>query len=565
MGKTLDWVREESTGRLFYRRAFPADLRQFLKHPRRELKVPLGARKLMTAEAFAAYERAKRQFDDEASEARAAQTRHLKAAAGSLDPLTHEAVAYIASVFTREWHLVDEAALRARGADWAGRTREGWDWLLSDFQQWRAEADVEAMEDHWGATANRLLSAEGLVVDPHDAEGRERLLWALNDAALALSSDAIARTKGRVVPVPAKAERPANPRGRSRTVQSLMDAYKAAKWEGWSKSSQTAVTPVFRLLTDTLADREAQSITREDARALMALVQRLPAGLGRKAALKGLTVPAAIDRGAELCLPTIAPGTVNLGYLAHISAMFAWAEAEEWTTKNPFKGLLVHDPVADQDKRDPFSLSQLQKLFSSAPWDSPLSADATRPGRFWVPLIALFSGMRLGEAAGLRLMDVEEVDGLPAFNLRPYEGRTLKNRESRREVPVHSELVSLGLLAFVEARRHEAAPDDLLFPDGKANVRGQWGAKLGEWFVGHLLQQEITGIKLGVHSFRHSFEDRLRAAGLHATPVGLRLTGRKALGSAAGYGDGFTLADRREALERVTYPGLELSHLQSGA
>ena len=53
MGKRVLHIAEDAaTGRLFYRRAFPEPLRQFLEKPRRELKVPLGARGHLTGPAM---------------------------------------------------------------------------------------------------------------------------------------------------------------------------------------------------------------------------------------------------------------------------------------------------------------------------------------------------------------------------------------------------------------------------------------------------------------------------------------------------------------------------------
>jgi hypothetical protein len=70
MGKSLDWVREEPTGRLIFRRAYPEAVRPFLVKPgQRELKVPLGARRIMTMAAMRTYEAAKRRFDEDVERA----------------------------------------------------------------------------------------------------------------------------------------------------------------------------------------------------------------------------------------------------------------------------------------------------------------------------------------------------------------------------------------------------------------------------------------------------------------------------------------------------------------
>ena len=347
----------------------------------------------------------------------------------------------------------------------------------------------------------------------------------------------------------------------AKTVSDLCDAYKAAKWDEWGESSRKAIGPVLRVLRETIGSQEVPSIDREAARSVFEAVKLLPVNLGKRKEFTGLAVPQAIEKAQRLGAPTINPNTINRGYMVQIAAVFNWAVDEDWAVKNPFVGLSVADPVHDKDRRDAFTTEQVKTLFSAAPWDARLPDAAEKPGRYWVPLIALYSGMRLGEIAGLRIMDVEELEGIPAFRVRPHEGRGLKNQESRRNVPIHSALIAMGLLSFVKHRQENGKPDDLLFPDGKANSRGQGGAKLGEWFSALLKSREIVGTKLGMHSFRHNFEDRLRAVGLHGRPEGQALGGRKIAGSEANYGSDFPIDSLRDALEKVSYPGLDLSHL----
>jgi integrase len=341
-----------------------------------------------------------------------------------------------------------------------------------------------------------------------------------------------------------------------RTVNDLLKAYVKAKTPTWAPSSAAAFTPVRRLLEDALGDREVATLNREDARAVQALVTALPKNLGTVKALKGLTVPEAVKRAGKLGLPVISPKTQNTGYLVHISAVFSWAVVEEWATRNPFLKLAVADPVADADRRDPFSVPQLNALFGSGHWDAP---DAARPGRYWVPLLGLFQGGRRAELAGLQVQDVVEIDGIPALIIRPNSLRRLKNEGSRRTVPVHPELLKLGFMKYVEQRQAAAKEADQLFPDARGKQRGQFGYNIGKWFGDRVEELELSGKLLGLHALRHSFEDELRRVGLHGTPLGLGLTGREEGGSAAGYGTGsYTMGDILEALSRVTYPGLKL-------
>lgn len=561
MGKTLDYIQEEATGRLVYRRIYPPDVRPFLPTPKGVLKVPLGAKRFMTPEAFRIYHQLNLQFDQDVKLARAAKVRHEKEMEGRRDALTPELIKHLADLFAHSQFVRVEEAMRTRGGDWADRALAGWEWHLDEFQRWKVEGDLEAMEEHWGRTADALLHEEGVLVDPEDHDGRERLLWAINDAALKMSDKAQRQLTGMPIEVPERPNRPANPKGGARTVSALLDAYKADRWEKWSKSSRKAVEPVLRLLRETLGDRKVASISREDAREVLETVKALPANLGKRADLRGLSVPLAIERAKELGLPLIGPSTINKGYMVHISSIFNFAVDEEWTTKNPFRGLDVHDPVAKKDKRDPFTPDQLRTLFTHAPWEAPAPHDAPEPGAYWMPLIALFMGARNAEIAGLRLMDAVEIEGIPAIRIARYEGRPIKNDESIRDIPIHPELIRLGWLEFIAYRRTVTKPEEPIFPDAPPNSRDQWGAKFGERFSAHVKALGFTGRKLGMHSFRHNWEDRLRAVGLHGTSLGKALGGRTVEGSEGAYGHGFTPQALLEGLEKVIYPGLDLSHL----
>ena len=348
----------------------------------------------------------------------------------------------------------------------------------------------------------------------------------------------------------------------SDSVERLLTAYEADKGPKWAASSAKAVRPVFRALREVFPGRKAGSITRQEARDFMGLLGRLPTQIGKRKETKGLTVPEAVEKGAKLGLPTLSPKTINDGYLIHASAVWNWGIKERLVQFNPFTGLSVVDPVADGDRRDPFTPAQLSALFSSEPWSTPWKPGREKPGAFWVPLLCLFHGLRNGEAAGLRVEDVYETDGHPVIHIREYEGRTIKTAEARAELPIHPELLRLGFLEFVEGQRETGLFG--LFPDGKASNRGQHGAKLGERFSAHVKALGLEGRKLGMHSFRHNFQDRLRAAELPYSTA-LALARRKELGSGGDYGFGLSLAQIAEAIAKIEYPGLDLSHLRSQA
>ena len=413
--------------------------------------------------------------------------------------------------------------------------------------------------------ARTLATDAGLSLDDESPD-MLRLQEHLMGAYIDLHSTALARLSGQppheprrvnlnaTVEVEASASDPAD-----RTLEELLKAYETDKSPRWSGSTKKGVAPVFRLLRDVFPSRGVKSITREDARAVVKLLEGLPVNLGRRKELAGLTVPQAVEKGRALGLPTIQPKTINDGYLLHIASVFNWARKEQWVTSNPFEGLSVHDTVSDAERRSAFSSDQLSTVFQSGLWRTPWAPDRRKAGDYWVPLLCLFHGLRNGEAAGLRVEDIGTDDGRPVMHLREYGERKLKTAGSRATLPIHPQLLQLGFLKYVEARRD--GEEFLLFPEGTVNDRGQVGAKLGERFSAYVKSLELVGTKLGMHSFRHSFEDALRRAEL-AERTSSALSRRIEPGSGKAYGDGMSTRQKAEALEKVTYPGLDLSHLR---
>ena len=79
-------------------------------------------------------------------------------------------------------------------------------------------------------------------------------------------------------------------------------------------------------------------------------------------------------------------------------------------------------------------IDALKELFETPIWTGCQSEHRrSKPGthiirdeNFWLPLIAVFSGMRQEEICQLRLEDVRQAEGIWVFDLREGDGRQLK-------------------------------------------------------------------------------------------------------------------------------------------
>ena len=70
---------------------------------------------------------------------------------------------------------------------------------------------------------------------------------------------------------------------------------------------------------------------------------------------------------------------------------------------------------------------------------------------YWIPLVLLHTGARPAEICQLRVSDVMTQDNIACLNITDEgEAQSIKNGNSRRLVPIHSRLIALGFLHYVE-------------------------------------------------------------------------------------------------------------------
>lgn len=242
--------------------------------------------------------------------------------------------------------------------------------------------------------------------------------------------------------------------------------------------------------------------------------------------------------------------TKNVGL---IKSMFDLGYRNELISANPFRDLKLVKPARQEKSRLPFSTQDLLSIFSSAVY-----SEGYRPiggageASYWLPLIALYSGMRLEEIGQLCHEDLKEEHGIWYFDLvhEPEKGKTLKNDSSCRRVPVHQQLIKLGLLNL---KRHEI---DLqakrLFPFLSSAGSRQLTASWSQWFGRYLrVTVGITDKRKTFHSFRHTFKDSCRAS-MIPKELHDKLTGHSSSDVGDGYGSSqFPLKPLSLAVESI--------------
>jgi len=318
----------------------------------------------------------------------------------------------------------------------------------------------------------------------------------------------------------------------------------------WVEFSQVIgeMTPLFK-------------VKKADVWAYHDALQKAPARAGSIKELRGLTFLQRIE--ARNAVPDkfelLDPNTIG-DRLRQINAIFELAVNRGHLAFNPasivFSGKSRADPA-----RSPYSIDELQLIFSSAPYFSEPMPLEQQTDEFWVPLLQLFLGARSSELY-VRTEDVNLDHEVPHIKLVEYEERTLKNAASSRLLPIHPMLIELG---FLEYCRHAKSSWDELFPNWtfRADQRPSDGPQRRR-FNRHL-KTLMPGRKprADSHTFRHNFETALSAAKNVPSRVELRLSGRAVPGSANTYvHDLLLLPDLEETIAKIRYGNLSLDHLK---
>ncbi len=295
---------------------------------------------------------------------------------------------------------------------------------------------------------------------------------------------------------------------------------------------------------------------------------------------KGKSLKEAVALEHKQKAPRLMTHRTKANYHGRVVTIFEYAKELEIIEKNPAitKTLQARFHVEKKSNRPPFTVEEMNAIFK-APlftgcendgkrWDKP-GPNFPRRGRFWMPLIAMFNGLRSGEASQLEIPDVLTVEGIPCFNVTNEsddeegvgKGKSTKTETSKTAVPIHPRLLAMGFLDFVQSRKI-AGDGSALFPELPRTREGKRSDLFSKWFR-RFFTKALGGrkSKASFHSFRHSFRDATRRARMHVE-IADKLGRWATLGSVGlTYGGGFTLADFRDELAKVDYPGVDLSHL----
>lgn len=242
-------------------------------------------------------------------------------------------------------------------------------------------------------------------------------------------------------------------------------------------------------------------------------LQLTPTNKNKNILTKGKPLIEQISLAQEHKLECLSVTSVNK-YLGYFSRFFSWAKKNKYVEANLFEGMSIKRNKKDC-RREQFDRHEIALVLKELQENK--SGKIKNDSQYWGTLIAIYTGARRNEICSLRAEDViKDADSdMWYFNITDEEeDKNLKTEAAKRIVPVHSKLIELGFLTYLEKARkivkscpkHKGMESrllyDLTYTDGS-----KWGRKLGQFVNDRLLPylDLHAANKKTLHSFRHSF------------------------------------------------------------
>lgn len=260
-------------------------------------------------------------------------------------------------------------------------------------------------------------------------------------------------------------------------------------------------------------------------------------------------------KGEHIEIKKLSPGRIEKrrGYLIKF---FTWAMAAgTYKHANPMtQKMYTKQQIEDSTEHfREFSREDIRTLFCED-YRMEMSEE---PDWYWVPLISLYSGARLGEVCDMEATSFEIIDDIKVFLVR--DG---KNNASKRTVPIHSKLLQLGLWEYAQGLKARGCTSFL--PQEPVGYKSKSvGRKWGQW----VSECGIADDHKTFHSFRSTVITDMHNAGEgQAGHVAIkRSVGHATPGSAGahgGYVRGLLLKKLQSAIESVDHDGFDVAHLR---
>ena len=222
-----------------------------------------------------------------------------------------------------------------------------------------------------------------------------------------------------------------------------------------------------KLLLEVFGEIPIDSLEHQHGRDYIDILRQLPSNRTKKYPGKSIKELVQI-KNADL----ISQRTVTKD-VERVSALFNWAIKQGYTNQSVFRGKLESIRKTVVEKH--FTKQELDLVLGDALKAESLKQD--KPERYWVTMIAAYSGARLNEICQLDTYDIQQHSGIWVMNLTgDSEDKSIKTHAGNRLVPLHPKLLEFGFLNYVEQIRNDN--HQKLFPNLKKRRSTGYGTMI---------------------------------------------------------------------------------------
>lgn len=287
--------------------------------------------------------------------------------------------------------------------------------------------------------------------------------------------------------------------------KSLKDAFETfetntKRSDKWSPDTQRLVTSVKKLLFLYFnEDAPVYKITRDNLLEFRDLLYKIPTKLAQKSRYKDKSLSQILKLGEKD--DKLSEVTIQK-YMIRVIQFFNYCFDSSYIGKSITAKMNVKIDIDPSERAVlPYEASEARKIFEIV---TSIKQSGKSPSSrieanelYYVTMIAAYSGMRIKEITQLHKEDIALKDGIYCFNINTNDGKTTKTKNSIRFVPIHSKLIDIGLLEYVNSKKN-------------GNIFKVSNKDFSEIFRSQIQRKFIDkDSKKTFYSFRHYFIDYL--------------------------------------------------------
>jgi integrase len=421
-------------------------------------------------------------------------------------------------------------------------------WSIQDYME-RGNTKIERLTPEWRKLSRELASAQLEALERQDERNQGDWTGQPKQAILRSAMDNAPERHPRFL-------KPESALPLSEIVKKLVLEKECSS----GTASEYAVAA--RMLEEHLGGpRPVYLITADDMVNFKDALLQTPSNYSKR--FRDMPLPQAIAANQALAKPFPTLNTVTIAdkWLPRVASILKYCLGNRYIPDNPCEGVRIEmKKGARKTTRTPFTISEQAKIFA----DPRLLRADWNEEKYWALLIALHTGCRASEIAQLKLDSIRLEQGVLVFAIEEQ----VKTESSKRFVPVHADLIRLGLPERIKNLRASGATH--LFPTwfekGQtllATARKSGGVEkqpysqtIPRWFNrSYLPSLDIIGKDKVFHCFRHTLKSALANKGI-SRDISDQITGHEDGSSGRRYIHGVNLALVQTALNQVRFEAI---------